>query len=205
MSKISEQEVFWENEFGNEYIDRNIDDSLLKSNIVLFSKVLKYTSPINSVIEFGCNVGLNLDAITFLKPRIELTGVEINKKACEVLKNKGLNFYNESFLSQTDFGSYDLTFTKGVLIHINPDKLKLAYEKLFAHSKKYILIVEYYNPTPVSLEYRGQKDKLFKRDFAGEILDIYPEVKLLNYGFTYHRDNFPLDDSTWFLFEKSIH
>jgi spore coat polysaccharide biosynthesis protein SpsF len=202
VSEITSQELFWKNEFGEHYIERNIDSSLLKSNIVLFSKILKYTSSVNSVIEFGCNVGLNLDAITFLNPKIEVSGVEINKKACEVLKNKGLKFYNESFLSQSDFGSHDLTFTKGVLIHVNPEKLKLAYEKLFNHSKKYILIVEYYNPTPVTIDYRGEKDKLFKRDFAGEMLEVYPEIKLINYGFTYHKDPFPQDDNTWFLFEK---
>ena len=202
MSKPTEQEIFWKNDFGNQYIDRNTGDSLLKSNIVLFSKILKYTYPINNVIEFGCNVGLNLDAITFLNPKVKVSGVEINNKACEVLKNKGMKFYNESFLSQTDYGLYDLTFTKGVLIHVNPDRLKLAYEKLFEHSKKYILVVEYYSPTPVSVDYRGEKNKLFKRDFAGEMLDIYPQLKLVNYGFNYHKDSFPQDDNTWFLLEK---
>ena len=202
MSETTEQEIFWENDFGNLYIDRNIDDSLLKSNIVLFSKILKYTYPLNNVIEFGCNVGLNLDAITFLNPKVKVSGVEINNKACEVLKNKGMKFYNESFLSQTDYGLYDLTFTKGVLIHVDPERLKLAYEKLFEHSKKYILVVEYYSPTPVSVDYRGEKNKLFKRDFAGEMLDIYPQLKLVNYGFNYHKDPFPQDDSTWFLLEK---
>lgn len=202
MSKPTEQEIFWKNDFGNQYIDRNTGDSLLKSNIVLFSKILKYTYPINNVIEFGCNVGLNLDAITFLNPKVKVSGVEINNKACEVLKNKGMKFYNESFLSQTDYGLYDLTFTKGVLIHVNPERLKLAYEKLFKHSKKYILVIEYYSPTPDSVDYRGERNKLFKRDFAGEMLDIYPQLKLVNYGFTYHKDPFSQDDNTWFLLEK---
>jgi hypothetical protein len=36
------------------------------------------------------------------------------------------------------------------------------------------------------------------------LLDLYRELKLVNYGFVYHRDpSFPQDDFTWFLLEKS--
>jgi spore coat polysaccharide biosynthesis protein SpsF len=64
-------------------------------------------------------------------------------------------------------------------------------------------VCEYYNPTPVEVTYRGHEQALFKRDFAGEMLDAFPELTLVDYGFTYHRDpKFPLDDSTWFLMEK---
>ena len=65
-------------------------------------------------------------------------------------------------------------------------------------------MAEYYNPSPVTIEYRGEKDKLFKRDFAGEMLDKYQDLKLIKYGFIYKRDTtFPQDDITWFLMEKS--
>lgn len=78
-----------------------------------------------------------------------------------------------------------------------------AYEIIYKTSTKYICIVEYYNPTPIQVEYRGFKDKLFKRDFAGEMLDKYQDLSLVDYGFVYHRDNnFPQDDISWFLLEK---
>lgn len=74
---------------------------------------------------------------------------------------------------------------------------------MYKVTKKYILIAEYYNPSPVDISYRGHKGFLFKRDFAGEILYKYPELKLIDYGFVYHRDNnFPQDDLNWFLLEK---
>ena len=64
------------------------------------------------------------------------------------------------------------------------------------------MVYEYYNPTPVSVEYRGHQDKLFKRDFAGELIDKF-NLKLIDYGFNYKRENyFPKDDATWFLLEK---
>ena len=96
-----------------------------------------------------------------------------------------------------------MVFIKGVLIHINPKYLDLVYKKLYNTSKKYILIAEYYNPTPVEINYRGHEGKLFKRDFAGEMMDKYSNLKLVDYGFSYHRDNnFIQDDITWFLLEK---
>jgi spore coat polysaccharide biosynthesis protein SpsF len=99
----------------------------------------------------------------------------------------------------------DLSFTKGVLIHLAPDLLPKAYAQLYHSSRRYILIAEYYNPAPVEVNYRGNQGKLFKRDFAGEILDLYPDLQLRAYGFAYHRDPlFPQDDTTWFLLEKHV-
>jgi spore coat polysaccharide biosynthesis protein SpsF len=90
-----------------------------------------------------------------------------------------------------------------LLIHIDPARLDDVYEKLYETAARYILIVEYYNPTPVAVTYHGNAEQLFKRDFAGEMLDRFPSLNLADYGFTYHRDsNFPQDDTTWFLLEK---
>jgi spore coat polysaccharide biosynthesis protein SpsF len=99
--------------------------------------------------------------------------------------------------------TWDLVIVKGVLIHIKPDDLPQAYEKLAASCGNYLLVAEYYNPVPVTVPYRGHTDRLFKRDFAGEIMDRYPQIQLIDYGFAYHRDpNFPQDDITWFLMRK---
>lgn len=98
----------------------------------------------------------------------------------------------------------DLSLIKGVLIHIHPDMLTTVYEKLYQASNRFILVCEYYNPFPVAISYRGHADRLFKRDFAGEMLDQYPDLKLVDYGFIYRRDpSFPQDDVTWFLMQKS--
>ncbi|GAG98573.1 unnamed protein product, partial [marine sediment metagenome] len=115
----------------------------------------------------------------------------------------GSKAYHQSILDFKSKVKFDLVFTKGVLIHINPDQLSRAYEALYRASKKYICTIEYYNPKPVEVPYRKHRNKLFKRDFAGEILDEYHDLTLESYGFIYHRDNhFPLDDLTWFLLKK---
>ena len=200
----TEQENFWFGEFGNDYIDRNNNDLIVASNLSLFSKILSSTSSINSVVEFGSNIGLNLRALDKLLPGVELTAVEINNKAVENIKKWGkASVIHESILNIKLKDKYDFSFIKGVLIHIDPEKLKVVYENLYNSSNRYIAIVEYYNPTPVEVQYRGHNDRLFKRDFAGDMMEMYPDLKLIDYGFVYHRDsNFPQDDVTWFIMKK---
>jgi len=201
----TEQENFWAGEFGNKYISRNKGQELLSSKTALFAKILSHTHSVNSVLELGCNVGLNLNAIKRLRPDVRLYGVEINKNAANIASTlKNSTIFHESIIDFVPRTICDLTFTAGVLIHISPQSLPRVYETLFKASQKYILIYEYYNPTPVEVSYRGHEKKLFKRDFAGEIMDLYPELSLIDYGFVYRRDsNFPDDDLNWFLLQKT--
>ena len=207
MSKfLTEQENFWAGEFGNNYIKRNMSKQLLASNINFFSNSLKNTYKIKDCIEFGSNIGMNLKAIGSLYPNLNKYAIEINNKAIDYLKSivKEENIFNQSILDFNSDKKWDLVLIKGVLIHINPTKLDIVYEKLFSATRKYLLICEYYNPNPISLDYRGNADKLFKRDFAGEILSKYNNLQLLDYGFVYHNDNkFPQDDITWFLLKNN--
>lgn len=201
----TEQEVFWTGEFGNNYIDRNSGKHLEASNLALFSEILSNAEGIGSVIEFGANIGLNLNAIGALLPNAELSAIEINNRAVETLRKANqIKVYHTSILDFASDYERDLAFTKGVLIHINPEYLPSVYEQLYRSSRRYICITEYYNPSPVSIPYRGHDDRLFKRDFAGEMLEKYSDLRLINYGFKYHRDPvFPQDDATWFLMEKT--
>jgi spore coat polysaccharide biosynthesis protein SpsF len=202
----TEQELFWAGEFGNEYISRNNGINMVAGNIRLFSDILKLTRNVNSVIEFGSNIGMNLLAIKTLLPDVEISAVEINKNAFEQLgKIPGIKAYNTSALDFKVDYKRNLSLVKGVLIHINPDYLQKMYEILYNSSDKYICIAEYYNPIPVEIPYRGHEGKLFKRDFAGEMLKEFPDLKLLDYGFIYHGDNYyksTYDDLNWFLLEK---
>lgn len=206
----TEQEEFWSGNFGDEYIERNADAKSISGNLHLFSNIFSKTeSRIKSVMEFGANIGLNLKAIEHLLPEAELNAIEINKKAAVKLQESipKCKVYQNSILEADFLGEhgqeYDFVFIKGVLIHINPNELNNVYDKLYNASKKYICIAEYYNPVPVEVNYRGYENKLFKRDFAGEILDRYQDLKLIDYGFCYSRDIcFPMDDVTWFLLKK---
>jgi pseudaminic acid biosynthesis-associated methylase len=200
----TEQEQFWASEFGDEYISRNQDKELIASNTALFTSILKKTRGVQSIIEFGSNIGNNLHAIRTLLPYVDLSAIEINASAVEHLKKiENLTIHHQSILDFIPKEKKDFVFIKGVLIHINPDMLPEVYQKLYETSSRYICIAEYYNPTPMELNYRGHAEKMYKRDFAGEVLDIYPDLELVDYGFVYHRDPvFEQGDITWFLLEK---
>jgi pseudaminic acid biosynthesis-associated methylase len=205
MTFKTEQEAFWAGEFGNAYIERNQGDVLLASNLDFFSKALRATRGMQSCIEFGANIGMNLKAIQLLHPTIDASAIEINAAAAAQLQEVIApdNVHNTSILDFEPTRTYDLALIKGVLIHINPNELPQVYDKLVASCERYLLVAEYYNPAPVTIPYRGHTDRLFKRDFAGEIMDRHPQLQLLDYGFSYRRDpNFPQDDITWFLMEK---
>ena len=200
----TKQESFWAGEFGDEYVTRNRGEILIASNLSLFSQMFARAAKIGSVLELGANIGLNLRALKHLLPDAKLGAVEINENAVQELEGWGkATVYHNSILEFAPQGQWDFVFTSGVLIHIDPDMLSVVYDLMYKASGRYIGVIEYYNPTPVALPYRGHDDKLFKRDFAGEILDRFPDLVLVDYGFVYHRDpNFPQDDPTWFLLKK---
>lgn len=201
----TEQEAFWAGEFGDKYTFRNDGADMLAANAALFTKVFARTGKPKSIIEFGCNQGMNLKAIATLLPDTKLTGIEINETAADKLeRDLGIRVHNTSIIDFEVSEEHDLAMIKGVLIHISPDELTGVYDKLHAASSEYIFVCEYYNQTPVAISYQGHDDKLFKRDFAGEMLERFPDLELVDYGFCYRHDPaFPMDDVTWFLMRKS--
>ena len=201
--KRNEQEDFWAGSFGKEYIDRNRDEKLLASNFVFFSSIFSKMSKLpKTCIELGANIGMNVFPIKTLLPTAEITGVEINKEACVELEKTGCKVINKSILELEAKQTYELVLLKGVLIHQNPDFLLETYNKIYSLSSKWIIIAEYFNPTPIEMSYRGHKDRLFKRDFAGELLNQFKNLEPVANGFSYHGDVFPQDDINWFLIEK---
>ena len=205
MAFNTEQEAFWAGEFGNEYSIRNQGEKLLASNLAFFSKALASARKPQSCIEFGANVGMNLRALKLLFPAQEQHAIEINAHAAAELRKllPGGDVHETSLQDFVPKRSWDLVLIKGVLIHIRPDCLPKVYDALHLSTARYLLVCEYYNPTPVSISYRGHAERLFKRDFCGELLDGHRDLQLIDYGFAYHRDpDFPQDDINWFLLEK---
>lgn len=201
----TEQEKFWQGEFGDEYIGRNQGPQVVAANTVFFSKVLKQTRTVGSVLELGANIGMNLASLRRLLPDSDLSAVEINEKAAAELKshNPDVDLHVTSILDFSPSQTWDVVFTKGVLIHINPDCLPEVYDLMYRCSERYVVVAEYYNPSPCEIGYRGHEGKLFKRDFAGEMMDRFSDLSLVDYGFSYRRDpNFPQDDISWFLMQK---
>ena len=206
--KIEQNVIQWKSNFGNSYIERN---PLTKKNLeirinmwkTLFSSL--NLKDINSALEVGCNVGLNLKAISKLH-KCELFGVEPNEKAREiVLKNKICSNHNlhDGIAEKLNFKSetIDLTFTNGVLIHIPKDRLIKSMNEIFRVTKKYIICVEYFSDKSEEVKYGDEEVLLIKRDYGSLWLDNFKNLKLIDYGFFWKKAT-KLDNTTWWIFEK---
>lgn len=198
---MNDTEKFWAGDFGHQYHARQTVSHA--ANVALFGRILAATAGVHSIAELGAGTGLNLQALRHLQEDFDLCGVEINIEAVrEILRIPGVVGVQCSALDWRPTRRFDLTFTKGMLIHIPPDDLPDAYETLVNVSSRYVAVCEYYNPTPVEVPYRGHAGRLWKRDFAGEMMKQH-NLRLVDYGFVYRNAPiFPQDDITWFLMEK---
>src|SRR4051812_43343459 len=201
----TEQEAFWAGPFGTDYIGRNQGAGLLASNLSFFTRALRSARSPKDCLEFGANIGMNLRALRLLYPEQAQFGIEINADAAAELRTAvpAAHVFQTSILEFVPDRTFDLVLIKGVLIHMSPDVLPQVYDALYRATGRYLLVCEYYNPSPVEVPYRGYSARLFKRDFCGELLDRHAGLALVDYGFAYRRDpTFPQDDITWFLMER---
>lgn len=203
---LNEQEKFWSSEIADSYMQEN-DNYDFDLGLEAWAKILHSVdiSNLNSVLECGCNVGRNLRILEKLLPSTTLNVIEINEKALGVAKSRH-NIERDfcGSIKDCDFNQkFNLVFTSGVLIHINPDDLLISMKKLYEMSSKYILLIEYFNRTSVTIKYRDSENKLFKRDF-GKLFQENFECTLVDYGFLWGHiyDLAGFDDVTWWLFEK---
>lgn len=208
----TEQEDFWAGSFGDEYAQRNI--GRITSNMVFLAKALNSASGfITSVAEVGAGSGENLLALQRLLPNANFAAIDVNRASLELLHKRWptrnamphlmCGTIAEHWEACTMHNRPNLVLSKGVLIHIPPEKLEATYRQLYNMTSRYVLLAEYYNPTPVAIEYRGHAARMWKRDFAGDMLDMFTGLRLVDYGFVYHRTQFPQDDLTWFLLERT--
>ena len=201
---MNEQEQLWSGHFGDEYHQRNRAASPA-NDVAFFKRALRDATLTEGakVLELGAGSGHNLRALLRVLDRPYLAGVELNREAWDRLNNVADEATHSALADYTPSTTYDLVFTKGLLIHIHPDQLPAVYALIEHCAARYILLAEYFNPTPVGIEYRGQKDALWKRDFAGDMLDAYPALRVVDYGFVWRRDRYPQDDVTYFLLERT--
>ncbi len=208
MQTIRHQTAMWRGDFGNDYIERNrATEERIRTRVRAYGEILAHTagSPPQSILECGCNIGLNLRALRHLTGAT-LMAIEPNSRARQIAADDAVlaaeHLYDATLarLPLQD-ASVDLVFTSGVLIHVPPDDLERAYHEMYRVSSRYLLTIEYFSPKPEVIPYRGQDDLLFKRDFGGTWLDLYPSLEPLAQGFFWKRTT-GMDDVTWWLFRK---
>ncbi|MBN8195903.1 MULTISPECIES: pseudaminic acid biosynthesis-associated methylase [Thalassospira] len=207
-ARKNEQQEFWRGEFGTDYINRNSASSAeLRARLTLWSRILdciKGEEP-TGILEVGSNIGNNLRALRLLSGA-QIFALEPNSEARKILVEDNVLPQENVFEGVADMlpfedSSIDLVFTSGVLIHIHPNDLERSMREIHRVSGKYIVCIEYFSDKPEAIPYRGHTDKLFKRDFGGYYMDLFPELKLIDYGFSWKRAS-GLDNLTWWVFKK---
>ena len=206
---MNKQANHWAGAAGNDYAARSPGDlhSMVYFWQVLLMRNLGNGFQPTSVIEFGAGMGTNLRALDHALPHQEAlhrTGVEINQDTCMHLAQHCETLICSPLQELKPLPPADLTYTRGVLIHIPESDLPHVYDLLYHSSRRWIMVAEYYAPKRTMIPYRGQDNLLWKDDYAGYMIDRYPGLRLVDYCFIYHRDSrAPQDDVTYFLMEKT--
>lgn len=203
---MKEQDTFWRDRYGAEYMAANAEfDAELGKKA--WSTMLARTAKPATILELGSNIGRNTRVLRDLLPEAELSICEINPTAFQTVTSSFPIAQAENCaIREATFqeGAFELVFTMGVLIHIDPEELIDHLHLMENWSSRYILMGEYFNRTPVTLPYHGEAERLFKCDF-GKIAAENLDAQVLDYGFLwgYEFDTAGFDDITWWLFEKS--
>ena len=81
MMKFTDQLQHWSGEFGNEYTDRNVEES--SRRLPVFLEILSGLR-LDRVLEVGCNRGYNLVTISELLSDVDLFAIEPNSYALDI-------------------------------------------------------------------------------------------------------------------------
>jgi len=204
MERTEQLEKVWEDEFGEEYTKRKLQVHESEGGLrdTFWRDLAQMVPDASSYLEIGCNAGMNLLSLRKANPQIKLTGLEPNQFAYETAVAEGQGKFDViqgNVFDLSESAKADLVFTCTVLIHISPDDLKAAMERIYDVSGKYVLAMEYYWPEVKEIEYRGLKNALWKQDFGAVWLNNF-DLEIMETGYLDARDGF--DRVTWWLFRK---
>ena len=181
----------WQGDFGRDYTDRNfltpqqVDDLWRKNygvsrtdlNLRFFQGVPKEAR----ILEVGCNIGNQLLLLQQLGYS-NLHGVEVQAYALDIARSRA---HGISLVQSTAFDIpykdqyFDLVFTAGVLIHIDPADLPVALAEIHRCTRSLIIGTEYYAPKITEVTYREHRGLLWKTDYAQEYLSRFPDLQLV--------------------------
>ncbi len=206
------QRKFWLGEFGDFYINRNktieeVNELYEKETGFtveqIFKKFFHNIDKKSKILELGCNVGLNLRVLQKMR-FTNLYGVELNKKAVDIAQknSKNITFINSSIEDFEPNETYDLVYTAGVLIHINPLSLDSIIKKIVNLTNRYIFGFEYYADNLTEIKYRDYTNMCWKQNFPLLFKKLFPSLKIIEEEkFHYRKKN--LTDIAYLL-QKNI-
>ena len=181
----------WSGGFGKEYTDRNDASFQEMENLYLADFGLTRTEINNEflsdmdrnirILEVGTNIGNQLLCLQKMGFK-NLYGIELQDYAIEIA-NKNTSKLNIIQGSAFDIpfkdNFFDLVYTSRVLIHISPEHIGKALKEIHRCTKQYIWGFEYYADSCIEINYRENKDLLWKNNFAKLYMNSLPNVSLI--------------------------
>ena len=216
MARITEEGEQWGGLFGKEYTDRNsltveqMDNRFRQQHGISRSEI--YESFLGGfdrtikILEVGSNIGNQLVCLQEMGFE-RLYGIELQQHAVELSKSRTENIniiQGSAFDIPFKDGWFDLVFTSGLLIHINPKDIGNALSEIYRCTNRYILGYEYYADQLKEILYRGHKNLLWKTDFAQLYLTEFSDLELAKENRLRYLDNENNIDSM-FLIRKINH
>jgi pseudaminic acid biosynthesis-associated methylase len=156
----------------------------------------------------GANIGIQLHGMRrYVGKDARLSAVEPNPLGCKALRQStalGLHAVLQADARSIPLlsDSMDLVYTRGVLIHIEPDHLPVVMREITRVSRRFVLCLEYFSHKLTEVHYRGMSSRLWKQDFGRRYLENCPDLKVHSYGFIWQVEFPHNDDLNWWLFEK---
>lgn len=181
---LTVQERMWRTQYGVHYILRNAYKNPLETKLPLFLEIQKELRQCSDIFEIGTNLAGNLTAISEIVPSAKLSGLEINDLCVShVSASTNFDVACGSIIDFEPLTSYDFVFTRGVLIHINPDHLDNVLMKMAKMSRRYVFIAEHYseqilvdqNYPPSGVNVDKDHQYLWRRDFYSIFERLNPE------------------------------
>ena len=142
------------------------------------------------ILEVGCNIGLKLGILQKMG-FTNLNGVELNETALKTSRKNfpGINFFHSDIEEFETDKKFDLVFTFGVLIHLNPEITNNIIKKIHSLSSMYIFGHESYSKELQVVNYRSYTDVFWKQDFMNKYIENFPTLSIIKQKLITYTDN----------------
>lgn len=183
----SKQTQAWASELGSEYTDRNMM-TVAQMNEMFVKRYGTSRTSMNfdfvgdlekstKILEVGTNIGNQLLCLQDMG-FTNLYGIDVSQHAVDASKYRTSNIdIRVGSAQEIPFGDryFDLVFTSGVLIHINPGDLRKAMKEIYRCSSCYIWGLEYFSLRYEEIPYRGTEETS-ELLWSGNFLRMYREL-----------------------------
>ena len=158
------------------------------------------------ILEVGCNIGNPMQTLLKLG-YYKVKGIDIQDEALKIAKIRGLLAIKASALDLPfQDKEFDLVYTSGLLIHLNPSDGSLcrALSEINRVSKKWFWGFESYSDRIREIpSYHGEKELYWTADYQSIFQMLCPDFKLVQSKMYPYQDNSGFREKA-FLLEKKV-